>query len=315
MRVNTIVTLGASAAFGVMSIVLARGWINGAVENEFRNARPLTAPAEIQETIPMQAVLVADVDLEFGDTINQDVLRVVDMPAEIVPLGTFTDISDLFNPNNSDPIHALGPVKANEVILAHKVSGQGERASLSSKISKGHRAAAIRVDDVSGVAGFVVPGDLVDILYTYEPNPDAKVTTYRTDIVLQSIKVLAVDQNLSDQTSDPDVARTVTVEVNHRDAQILAAAMEGGTLSLSLRSTGETEVATSTPVLSTQLSGRQRTKRRKSSAAPKAKKAEAKPFDPRTDITVFRGEEKSSVTVLSEERASSAASATQLAGG
>ena len=311
MRLNTVITLGASAAFGVMSIVLARGWINGAVEDQFRSSRS-AAPASmpVQNVVATVPVLVADIDLSFGDEITQDGLRLIDMPEEFVPLGAFSDISDLYDPNNPDAILALGEIKANEVILPYKVSGQGERGSLSARIQSGYRAAAIRVDDVSGVAGFVVPGDLVDILYTYEPNPDAAVLTFRTDIILQSIKVLAVDQNLSDQGSNPNVARTVTVEVSHHDAQSVAAAMEGGTLSLSLRSVGETHVATTRPAISTQLAGRASPKRkttRRMAVAPKP----VKTFDPRTDIVVIRGDETSSVTVLSEDKQSQ----TELAGG
>jgi len=315
MRLNTMVTLGASAAFGIMAVVLARGWINGAVENQFRQARPVSA-APIQAPLT-QPVLVADIDLTFGDEITADLLRLVDMPEELVPFGAYNDVQNLFDPQNPDAILALGDITANEVILPNKVSGQGTRGSLSARIAPGYRAAAIRVDDVTGVAGFVVPGDLVDVLYTFEPNPEADIPSFRTDIILQSVKVLGIDQNHSDQSSAPDVARTVTVEVSHMDAQALAAAMEGGTLSLSLRAVGETTVSTSRSVDSTKLGRRAPAKRKAPRRAVKKqpKQAEVKPFDPRTDIIVFRGDEKSEVTVLSEDKQPEMISKTELAGG
>ena len=300
MRLNTLVTLGASAAFGIMAIFLARSWINGAIADEFTTARsadPVMAATPHIVTIP---VLVTDIDLAFGDEITSDILRIVDMPEEIAPYDAFADIADIFSAGNNAPILALGEIRTNEVILPHKVSGQGARSTLSARIKPGYRAAAIRVDDVTGVAGFIVPGDLVDILYTAEPNPDADVPNFRTDILLQSIKVLGIDQNHSDQSSAADVARTVTVEVSHMDAQALAAAMEGGTLSLSLRAAGETQISAARSVNSNNLT-RRAVATRKAPRKRTAPQPDLKPDDSRTDIIVFRGEDKTNVTVLSED--------------
>ncbi|WP_409432909.1 Flp pilus assembly protein CpaB [Litorimonas sp. RW-G-Af-16] len=318
MRLNTLVTLGASAAFGIMAVILARGWINGAMEDQFRQVQPVNDFTASVPAFPTQPVLVADMDLVFGDEITADILRIVDMPENVVPVGAFDEISDIFDPNDMKPVLALGEIRTNEVIMGHKISGQGGRSSLSARITPGYRAVAIRVDDVSGVAGFIVPGDLVDILYTSEPNPDAIIPTFRTDTLFQSVKVLGIDQNLSDQSSSPDVARTVTVEVAHMDAQALAVAMEGGTLSLSLRAVGETNMSASQATISTHL-GRGAPKKRKTVARRSIPKAPAlQATDPRTDIIVFRGDDKTAVTVLSEELQAGSAqnlSSTELAGG
>jgi pilus assembly protein CpaB len=95
------------------------------------------------------------------------------------------------------------------------------------------RAAAIRVDDVNGVAGFVQPGDRVDVMLTRKAN-DRDVAT-GTDLLLQNIKVLGVDQKSSEQKDTAQVAKAVTLEVTPEDAQKLTLASNIGKLSLSLR--------------------------------------------------------------------------------
>lgn len=247
MRMNTWITLGASAAFGIIAVLLARGWINKAVENEFRDATPLstlTPALTPQHTIP---VLIADMDLAFGDSLTRDVVRIVNYPEDAIPSGAFMEIEDLFY--NQDSRIVLSQIAHNEPILEHKIAGPNGRASLSARIRPGYRAVAIRVDDVSGVAGFVVPGDIVDIIYTREPEAAANNRTsgrgaaasaYVSDIILQNVTVLGVDQNQSETTATADIARTVTLEVTSEEGQALNLAMEYGTLSLSLRGVGET---------------------------------------------------------------------------
>jgi pilus assembly protein CpaB len=101
MRTNTLVTLGASAVFGVMAIVLARGWIQGAVENEFRHTpKQATALAAFPSTdqVTTLPVFVANTDLLFGDELTPEALRIVDMPEDAVPLDALQDLSDIFPP-------------------------------------------------------------------------------------------------------------------------------------------------------------------------------------------------------------------------
>jgi len=223
MRVNTMVTLGASAAFGIMAVFLARGWINNAVENEFRQIKK-PSTQDISTNIKTAPVLIADIKLNFGDTLSPENIRIANYPEDAVPEGAFTSIEALFED--------LGEIRP------------------------GFRAFTIRVDDVSGVAGFVVPGDVVDVIYTREPEIAATqrlqvpgaASAYISDVILQNLNVLAVDQNQSEKTSAANVARTVTLEVTNEDAQALKLAMEYGTLSLSLRSIGET-----TPTIVSQL--------------------------------------------------------------
>lgn len=246
MRMNTLITLGASAAFGIMAVLLARGWINKAVEKEFRQSTPLSTATPVPTQLNTVPVLIADMDLAFGDNLALNAVRLVNYPEDAVPTGAFTAIEDLFD-NQGERV-VLSQIAYNEPILEHKITGPNGRASLSARIRPGYRAVAVRVDDVSGVAGFVVPGDIVDIIYTREPEtavngrkngPGAAATAYVSDVILQNVTVLGVDQNQSETTAAPDVARTVTLEVTNEEGQALSLAMEYGSLSLSLRGVGE----------------------------------------------------------------------------
>ena len=119
-------------------------------------------------------------------------------------------------------------------MLKSKSSGYGERAILSSIINKNMRAMAIRVNDIAGVAGFVLPGDHVDINLTRSAK-GGKKGALMTDIMLQRIKVLGIGQDANDTRSKPGVVKAVTVEVTPTQAQKLILAAQLGSLSLSLR--------------------------------------------------------------------------------
>jgi pilus assembly protein CpaB len=123
-----------------------------------------------------------------------------------------------------------------EPVVRSKLSDFGEKVTIADAIDPTNRAMAIRVNDVSGVAGFVTPGDRVDVLLTRRLDNSNMVTT----TVLQDIVVRGIDQ-LADQDRDqPNVARTVTVEVSPDEAQRLALAQQAGTLGLTLRNLATT---------------------------------------------------------------------------
>lgn len=198
------------------------------------------------DTVP---VVVAGRAIEFGQTLTPDMLHLQAWPANAVPEGAFGAVADL---TAAEARVALRPMEANEPILASRISGAGGRATLSAAISEGHRAVAIRVNDVIGVAGFVLPGDLVDILLTRQEGAGYNNQSMRTDLLVENVRVLAVDQSASESSNDPQVARAVTIEVTPADGQKIALASQIGTLSLSLRRpddvgvTGEGAVPTRT---------------------------------------------------------------------
>ncbi len=318
MRINTLVTLGASAAFGVMSIILARGWINDAVSARYAGAPSgpaLTAPASVN-TVP---VVVADIDLNFGDRLDPQNLRIVDMPVDAVPAGSFSSFSFMLGDAQA-PAVVLTAVRANEPVLDNKISGPGGRGSLSAVIKEGYRAASIRVNAVAGVAGFVLPGDHVDVILTRDTATGDQARKLTSDIILQNIKVLGADQNADQTAADVQVVGTVTLEVIPADAQKLVLAMDIGSLSLTLRQSGETVI---TPVASLTEKSLMRAQTahaptRNYYKRPAVKKADALPAPaagvPTAKVNIIRSGERESVSVRKEVIGRQSA-APQMAGG
>jgi pilus assembly protein CpaB len=138
----------------------------------------------------------------------------------------------------------LTAIEANEPILNAKITGSGQRATLSALIADGRKAATIRVNDVDGVAGFVLPGDRVDVMVSRQLDKGTAVN----DVVLKNAKVLAIDQLADERAEKPSIAKAVTLEVDIAGAQKLALAGQIGTLSLALRKAGDAAPVDSRPI-------------------------------------------------------------------
>ncbi len=220
MNIRAISMLCLAALLGAVAVFLARDWIESQVP---------TQVVITKDRVPLTMIVVARRDLFIGDKLKSGNLEEREWPTHAVPAGTFKSIDKLIEENRV----VLRSITANEPILANKVTGKGGRASLSAVISKTMRAVTIRVNDVLGVAGFVLPGDHVDILLTHSKN---KSRPY-TNIMLQNIKVLGIDQDANQQNDKPKLVRAVTVEVTPQQAQKLALAPKVGSMSLALRNT------------------------------------------------------------------------------
>ena len=297
MRLNTLVTLGASAAFGIMAVVLARGWINDAIEDEFRDNTSAQSVFAQSPALGYPVVIAAN-DLAFGDELTAEALRVVNYPKDAIPLGAYSAIDEVLSDYTARTV-VLSQMRLNEPVMDYKISGPGGKGSLSSRISEGYRAAAIRVDDVTGVAGFVVPGDLVDVIYSYEKGTRGDEIEIISRVLLQNIKVLGIDQNQNDQSSSAEIANTVTVEVTNEDAQRLHLALESGRLSLTLRSVGETIITSEKTLTSSNMfaASKPKAKRRIPRKVHKAKPAQTNS----AAVTIIRGDQRDEVVVLREE--------------
>ncbi|MGC2856045.1 Flp pilus assembly protein CpaB [Novispirillum sp. DQ9] len=219
MRARSFAVLALALVLAGFSVFLARSWLQANM--------PGTVVSE--PTLRTTTVVVARVPLYFGNQLTAENLRVIEWPADNRPEGTFTTLDEILREGERRVV--LRPIEADEPILAAKVSGFGGRATLSSVIADDMRAMTIRVNDVHGVAGFVLPGDRVDILITREPDKDSPIT----DILLQNVQVLGIDQDANEKRDKPQVARAVTLEVTPEQAQKLTLASTVGTLSLSLR--------------------------------------------------------------------------------
>lgn len=222
MRANTLIMIVLAGVFGVLAVVLVNIWLAGQ-----RSAMAQTG------AVQGSTVVVAAVPLKFGDALSTEKLREVAWPAGAVPAGAFKSTKDLLAGDGAK--QALQAIGVNEPILATKITGPGQRATLSAVLGEGMKAVSIRVNDVLGVAGFVFPGDRVDVLLTRTVRGDDGQDRSFVDVLLQSMKVLAVDQVADESTDSPTVVKSVTLEASTRDSQKLTLAAGAGQLSLALR--------------------------------------------------------------------------------
>lgn len=296
MRLNTLVTLGASATFGIMAVVLARGWINDAVRSEISVVPLVTSDGDLIQTTGVP-VVIADANFAFGDELTPQALRVVMYPEDAVPVGAYTSLDNVFV-DGSERTLVLSRMDLNEPILDYKISGPGGRGSLSLLIKEGMRAVSVRMNDVDGVAGFVLPGDHIDVIYTRDEALDQNKVDYKSDVILQHVKVLGINQDMTTDDSAPRIANTVTLEVTTEDAQKLNIASDNGRLSLTLRRAGEIEIDPTRTVGLKNL--KQRSPQRP--FVRKTRKTLPKQADVSgtASVTIIRGDERDEVNVVSE---------------
>jgi pilus assembly protein CpaB len=193
-----------------------------------------------------KTVIVAAAPLRFGTVLTTNVLAQVQWPVSSIPAGTFSSLEALLSGPGARTV--LAAIAKNEPILANKITGPGQRGTLSSVIEADMKAITIRVDDVLGVAGFVQPDDRVDVLLTRNDRTTASSSQVQgaafSDVLLQNVRVLAIDQ-IADRSGQAKPAKAVTIEVTTEDAQKVALGSVVGQLSLALRQAGSLDIAES----------------------------------------------------------------------
>jgi pilus assembly protein CpaB len=215
-----------AVTFGLLAVFVAQSWLNSQAELRIKSLEANKKPANTR------TIVVAAKPLRFGNELTAAQLREAAWPEDAVPAGSFAKISDLLSAGRRVALTAIEP---NEPVLNNKVTGPGQRATLSAMLRPGLKAVTVRVNDVDGVAGFVLPGDRVDVALTRQ-NDKQNATS---DVVLQNVRVLAVDQIADERTDKPSVVKAVTLEVDVAGAQKLSLAASVGHLSLMLRKAGE----------------------------------------------------------------------------
>lgn len=233
---RNLLIVAVAALIGIIAVIIANSYLTGAEKQQQVAA----------EEGRLVQIAVARVPLEYGAALTSENVRMVSWPSTSMPAGAFQSPKGLYG---GEPRIVLRPIEAGEPILPGKITGFGGRASLSELLETDMRAVAIRINDVAGVAGFVLPGDRVDVLLTRTPKLDGEVGEVEpvTDILLQNVGVLAIDQSPNEKKTDPVVGKTATVSVDQQGAQKLALAGQVGTLSFALRnSQNQDEFASST---------------------------------------------------------------------
>ncbi len=244
MQTRNWVLLAIAAVVGIVAVIIANAWFSG-MEQRQEGAE---ATMREQETVQ---IVVASQPLSYGSALSDQNVRLQYWPAASVPEGAFSTVDEALRNSRV----ALRPMVPGEPVLASKVSGADGRATMAALVPPGMRAVSLPVDALRGVGGFVVPGNSVDVILTRRiAGAGARSEDLRSDVILENVQVLAVDQTLDDSTGEPRVGQTATVAVSLIDAQRLAVAQGVGTVSLALRNTGDVivpEDGTEMPAMAT----------------------------------------------------------------
>ena len=210
--------------FAVLAIaILAGGGLAYGTYNLVQNQPAQTA------AMATQPVVVAAADLQLGAELKKEDLTVVNFPAGQAPEGTFSQAGDLVGRG------LIVSVVKNEPILTGKLSAKEAGAGLPPVIPEGMRAVSVRVNEVIGVAGYVLPGTRVDVVATASPNDSHADTTSK--LILSNVQVLTAGTRMEqDQEKGKPVQVTVvTLLVNPEQSERLALASTEGKIQLALR--------------------------------------------------------------------------------
>ena len=194
--------------------------------------RERTTPLMASE--PKKANIVLSTrNLPVGSVVTERDVKVVSWPGEAVPAGYIRSVKDAVGRG------VITPVAENEPLLTSKTSTKDAGGGLPIIIRDGMRAVSVRVDEVIGVAGFVLPGTRVDVMLTLDKGPDRPQAITKT--LLQNVQTLAAGQSVTrDKEGKPQTVTVITLLVTPDDAELLALASKEGRLQLALRNTLDT---------------------------------------------------------------------------
>jgi pilus assembly protein CpaB len=232
-------------------------------------------------------VVVARVNIPVGSRIIAEQLMVAQFPADVTPEGVFAKLDE--NLIDRVVVTAISP---REPVTEAKLAPVGSLGGLSSVIPEGYRAMTVKVDDVVGVSGFIMPGTLVDVVVVIQPPKGSANEEMISKIVLQNIKVLASGQNIDKPKNDREVERSVravTLQVTPEQAEKLALASSEGKLQLVMRnSVDQADEQTSGANKRTLLTGERATLVPEpgigSNSAPKAAPSSPRRYTPRPTV-------------------------------
>jgi pilus assembly protein CpaB len=217
-----------AVALGVGAAFTAQRWL------EQQRQQPTAQHAATQPVAVMREAI------QVGQVVHERSLASVDWPVDYVPQGAHSD------PSTLEGRVVRRPLAAGEPVLESALLPEGSRAGLGSVIDPTHRAISVRVDQVIGVAGFVVPGARVDVLVTILRDSDNKPVS---KAILQDLQVLAIDQKLEEaKEGEPELVQVVTLETTPQQAEKLTYASHQGRLQLALRNPSDHEIVESRSV-------------------------------------------------------------------
>jgi pilus assembly protein CpaB len=267
------------------------------------------APTTRTVSIPTRPVVVAAADLDVGAELRREDIRIIDWPANGVPANAI-----------GDPKEVIGrgivlPVIQNEPILPNKLASTEAGSGLPPAIPPGLRAVSVRVNEVIGVAGYVLPGTRVDVVATVSPTGSNQDMTSK--VVLTNVQVLAAGTKIERDTdrNKPMPVSVVTLLVNPEEAERLTLASTEGKIQLALRNPLDTTMPLTQGIRPAALLGygapvrtgvaRARTASGpKAAALPNGKIVEVPPMPiipEATTIEIIRGDKRAHEVVRQEQ--------------
>lgn len=216
-RYGAVVALVVAALFGVLAVFLVNKWMVGREGEEkviFKN------------TTPLAKIVIAAQDINMGTVLTENKLTLASWPKANRPEGAFEEISEL------QGRVAISKMVVGEPLLAAKLAAPGSGAGLVAIIPQGMRAMSIKVDEVIGVAGFILPNSYVDVISVKDKN---------VKTILKKIKVLAIAQETLSEDGQAKIVRTVTLQLKPKQSERLALQTNRGRVHLVLRNPLEHE--------------------------------------------------------------------------
>lgn len=244
----------------LLSLVMGVGaaW----VANNWIQVRSQTVEASAGQS----KVIVAAMTIPYGTKVTERHVKAMEFPEQAIPSGAIREIAEI------DGYVSSTEVLTGEILFKSRFVEHESGSTLAALVEPDKRAITVRVDDVVGVAGFLLPGNFVDVLAT---RLERKTKRAVTETILRHIKVLAVDQTAKTDDSEPVVVRAVTLEMTPKQAETLVKRKEEGTIQLTLRNPLDEMVAEEKPV---------------AVPKPKAPVRRAAPRRPsNTTVTIIRG--------------------------
>jgi pilus assembly protein CpaB len=243
-----------------------------------RYLRERTTPLMASEPKRVNIVLSAR-SLAVGSVVTERDVKLMTWPGDALPSGYIRSVQDAVGRG------VITPLAENEPLLAAKMSTKDAGGGLPIIIRDGMRAVSVRVDEVIGVAGFVLPGTRVDVMLTLDKNNNNRPQSI-TKTLLQNVQTLAAGQSVTrDKEGKPQTVTVITVLVSPDDAELLALAAKEGRLQLALRNTLDTLAVSTSGARADRLSPSSGTSSQNS--RPKRNRAAAPA--PRADPTVVEG--------------------------
>ncbi|WP_146590623.1 Flp pilus assembly protein CpaB [Puniceibacterium confluentis] len=238
MRLVFGLVLMAGLGLAGFAVYMAQNYI-GAYQNALEQER-----AKSDDAVPTAKIYIATRAVAYGETLAPEDVRLAPWPKESLPETYFDEETPLMV-EGEKPRVAVRQIEKNEAIMAVKVSEPGGDAGLTSRLERGQRAFAIKVDVASGVSGFLRPGDRVDVYWTGRaPGRDMNLPQGDvTKLIETGVQLIAIDQQANANGSDATIARTVTVAASPQQVAGLAQAQSTGRLSLSLMGATDDTVA------------------------------------------------------------------------